>query len=471
MTYAADPGVAAPTTTLAPDPNVVGAEEPRHPTVPDKLIFKRDLNETYLLLDFLSGRPDKSLQTLTMPDPHDPMRTLKAADVVQEICTFRYPSPEDDVVRAENACFLLLAKDELSRLAAPARSISIAYTTMFSDTGALMQRNGGRNQIHNPRLELATEAFGALRPHATIFRRTFSWMPLFAILWLGLTVLTYWQVALGQSVLQRLQQFYKDRTALIQDNVDVLEPSLCPAYADHTGDAQMPPLPITPEARKVAGACIRLWQIDKSTHEASIDLSQTVNCNGFWPHIVTHVLGWKPMLCDGAASGAGAAMPINALPSSVNSSSAPTQGDQAKGDQVGWQSATSVLSVLSTYVLPMMFSILGALIAVMRDVHTKLRNSELAPRDRMLMLISLPMGAIAGVAVGLFLSPSTVPSSEIPGLAGNLTLTASGLGFIVGFGADSFFSFLDWLKGKVFPEPGPVPVSAPTRPTPAVAQL
>jgi hypothetical protein len=289
-------------------------------------------------------------------------------------------------------------------------------------------------------------------------------MPLFAILWLGLTVLTYWQVALGQSVLQRLQQFYKDRTALIQDNVDVLEPSLFPAY--HTGDVQMPPLPITPEARKVAGACIRLWQIDKSSHEA---LSQTVNCNGFWPHIVTHVLGWKPMLCDGAASGAGAAVPIRASPSSVNSSSAPTPNDQAKGDQVGWQSATSVLSVLSTYVLPMMFSILGALIAVMRDVHTKLRNSELAPRDRMLMLISLPMGAIAGIAVGLFLRPSTVPSSEIPGLAGNLTLTASGLGFIVGFGADSFFSFLDWLKSKVFPEPGPVPVSTPARPSAAFA--
>ena len=40
MTYAADPGIVAPTTTLAPDPRGGGAEEPRrHPTVPDKLIL------------------------------------------------------------------------------------------------------------------------------------------------------------------------------------------------------------------------------------------------------------------------------------------------------------------------------------------------------------------------------------------------------------------------------------------------
>jgi hypothetical protein len=458
MTDAAHLGTentATDTASVATD----AADEPkRRPSLGDQLILKRDLNEAYLLLDFLSGRPDKSLQSLTLADPHDPTKTLKAAEIVQSICSFRYPPSEDDVIRAENACFLLLTKDELSRLAAPARSVSIAYTTMFSDAGAPLLHRRGHYENRDARLSLAVEAFGAMRPHATSFRRMFSWLPLFALLWLALTVLTYWQVALGQSVLQRLQQFYKERTTLIQDNVDVLESNLCPTY--QPGDVHITALPASPDARKVASACIRPWQIDKSTHEASVDLSQTVNCGGFWPHIVSHALGWKAMLCDGAASGAGAAMPRG--PKAASASDATP--DRSNSDQVGWQSATSVLSVLSTYVLPMMFSILGTLIAVMRNVHGKLQNSELAPRDRMLMLISLPMGAIAGVAVGLFFSPTTVASPEIAGPAGNLTLTASGIGFLAGFGAEAFFRLLDWLKGKVFAEQEMASPPAPARP-------
>jgi hypothetical protein len=59
---------------------------------------------------------------------------------------------------------------------------------------------------------------------------------------------------------------------------------------------------------------------------------------------------------------------------------------------------------------------------------------------------------VAGVAVGLFFSPSTAPETGGAGnsLAGNLTMTASGLGFLAGYGSQAFFSMLDSLLIKTF---------------------
>jgi hypothetical protein len=50
---------------------------------------------------------------------------------------------------------------------------------------------------------------------------------------------------------------------------------------------------------------------------------------------------------------------------------------------------------------------------------------------------------VAGIAIGLFLSPSSVPSQGAGGVAGQLTLTACGLGFLAGYASHSFFAYLD----------------------------
>jgi hypothetical protein len=83
----------------------------------------------------------------------------------------------------------------------------------------------------------------------------------------------------------------------------------------------------------------------------------------------------------------------------------------------------------------------------------------------MLLLLGVPMGAIAGVAIGLFFSPSANPVSLDAGSpAGNLTLTASGLGFLAGYGAEAVFRFLDTLLRLVLPER---PVTETTQQRPA----
>ena len=119
----------------AEDANTAG----RPPGPIDEEIFKRDLNELYLLIDFVSGRPDKNLDSLTIPDPTatwpigsgQQRPNFDAAEAVKRIARIRWPPPRDEQPRSESAALLLLAKDELAKLAAPARGLTIAYTAMF----------------------------------------------------------------------------------------------------------------------------------------------------------------------------------------------------------------------------------------------------------------------------------------------------------------------------------------------------
>ncbi|MBV9586881.1 MAG: hypothetical protein JO213_18560, partial [Alphaproteobacteria bacterium] len=111
-----------------------------------------------------------------------------------------------------------------------------------------------------------------------------------------------------------------------------------------------------------------------------------------------------------------------------------------------------ILSVFTTYILPMMFALLGTLIGAFRAILNRVLDSELAPRDFVRMMLGIPTGLVAGIAVGLFLSPTSVPiqGSGI-GVGGQLTLTASGLGFLAGYASQSFFTYLDTIIGTVFP--------------------
>jgi hypothetical protein len=102
----------------------------------NELIFRQDLNEVHLLIDFISSRADRSLAALAMPDPEQPATTLHSADIVKRIMQMRYPPDDNPVVNSTNAAILLISKDKLSALASPARGLTIAYTTMFVDAEA-----------------------------------------------------------------------------------------------------------------------------------------------------------------------------------------------------------------------------------------------------------------------------------------------------------------------------------------------
>ena len=109
----------------------------------------------------------------------------------------------------------------------------------------------------------------------------------------------------------------------------------------------------------------------------------------------------------------------------------------------------SLLDIFSSLVLPVLFAMLGTLVRTFRDIREKIGESVLAPRDRMLALINLPTGFIADLAVGLFFAPSPTQAA-IQAAAIPVALTSSGVGFLAGYGAESFFTLLDAVLKRVF---------------------
>jgi hypothetical protein len=125
------------------------------------------------------------------------------------------------------------------------------------------------------------------------------------------------------------------------------------------------------------------------------------------------------------------------------------KADGAKGTQEDVQSITLVLSAYASYVLPVLFGLVGTIASFLRDISNRITANILSPRDETLAIIRIILGAIAGLAVGLFFTPNSL-AAQISSGAGVLTLSASGIAFLAGYGADGFFRMIDGMITRVF---------------------
>jgi len=114
--------------------------------------------------------------------------------------------------------------------------------------------------------------------------------------------------------------------------------------------------------------------------------------------------------------------------------------------------ASSLLGGLSGIVLPIFYGLLGAGAAVVRLLSAKMKECLLAPRDLLLSLIQLALGAVIGACIGLFVAPSgaSAGAAATPGLFGSVHLTPSALCFIAGFFVEGVFVALEGLMRRVF---------------------
>ncbi len=421
-----------------------------HQEMINAVLFKRNLDEVFLLLDFVSGRPDKELSTLTMPNPKggDP---LNAQEILATLAAIRYPAPpgRSAEARAADAAFLLLAKDRLAALAHPARGLTIAYTALFSRSEAdgdvrhgcfgWLPRFGNpapRNPAGSSLRSLAESAFHGLSGQAGRFNCLFKSVIWATIVLLIMTSLIYWEVAVGRATVQRIDQIHQDRAALYRTSPNLTQETTC----------------WTITAENAAG-CKRLDELSSAETLAKTDLTHLFPCDNSWRARLMNILHWTNLRCSSASQ----------------SSTGQSDDDLPPLEQ----SIASILSVLSNYVLPMLFGVLGTFVAAIRAVSEKMRDSTLGPRDWWTTLLSVPQGMVAGVAVGLFYSPTGAPMNGSGALAANLTLTTCGLGFIAGYGSQAFLTMLDSLIKKVFPanldigDPGTKPTPTPPQPPPA----
>ena len=425
----------------------------------DKL-FESDLNEVCLLLDFVSGRPELSFDKMTMPDMDalrsgDLNKTWSSSQIVEEITKIRFPRiPDTEEVRARNASVLLLAKDQLSRLSCPARGQTIAYTAMYvAAEGVKYWGKAKKSEDYDALVRMAQNTFPYLQDHVQRFRTLRLLLIFIGFIALALTALTYWDVERGRLALQRLDQFWHDREATLQAHPDLWNEKLCRWYLP--GDEQTmlrpppPPAGAGADGDKLAPTCSAFWYSEKSREEARADLDRVFLCSDMnWLGLL-HTWCWRNFV-TGAVPSAPETTPTGSQPEKLAS-------------QVNWQSATAILSVFTGNILPMMFGLLGTLIGAFHSIQSKVRDGELAPRDYGMTILGLPMGIVAGFVVGLFLSPSEAPAQGAGGIAGNLTLTASGLGFLAGYGSQTFFSFVDDLLRRIFPNNAAARVSTPSQ--------
>ncbi|MBV9967237.1 MAG: hypothetical protein JO008_16255 [Alphaproteobacteria bacterium] len=440
----------------------------------ERLVFDQNLDEVHLLVDFVSGRADRSLASLTIPSPDDPTIPMSSRQIIEKIAEMRYPPNGSDAANADNAAILLLAKDRLSALASPARGLTIAYTAMFIDAevktwpvrlwdklSSTLRRNTRRAEIgsnedamgQDTRLDLAARAFPMLRPHARRFRRWRDGLATFAVLWLVLTAVAYWDAGLGRAALERLDLNWKTFTDELRDTPVLLNcETRTRSDAGAPGDVQF-----AEDAARAELACRRHDYHRWMGETAVTEVRGVFGCEGMAPLTqLLHVWCWHWLL-SGSHPAQASSSPSASAPQQATepTQAAPTPrgpSPEIKDNATYWQTATSILSVFTTYILPMMFALLGTLIGAFRAILNRVRDSELAPRDFVRMMLGIPTGLVAGIAVGLFLSPTSVPiqGSGI-GVGGQLTLTASGLGFLAGYASQSFFTYLDTIIGTVFP--------------------
>jgi hypothetical protein len=112
--------------------------------------------------------------------------------------------------------------------------------------------------------------------------------------------------------------------------------------------------------------------------------------------------------------------------------------------------AQLTLDALNTYVLALLFGLLGASVHVMRDIHRRLDDFTLTRVLLSRYKTRLILGAVAGPFIGLFINPLEGVTSSLnatPQLTNHLAGLA--LAFIAGFSVEVLFSTLDRFTALV----------------------
>ncbi len=109
-------------------------------------------------------------------------------------------------------------------------------------------------------------------------------------------------------------------------------------------------------------------------------------------------------------------------------------GDQLTAEKALLNSK-SILEVLSQYVLPLLYGLLGSLAYILRTLSRDIRNVTFTRGSAIRYSLRWPLGMLGGVTVGLFFDPAH--------LTGVAAITPLGLAFLAGYGVELFFTGLD----------------------------
>lgn len=382
-------------------------------------LVDQDVREIDLLLDFISGRPDKRLADIDKELLDDQGAEMTCAKIVETYYEIRQQRATGTSLSAQSYAFILKLKDLLNAFASPARGLTIAYTIMFIG-------GGGDQSPH--RLSIARQAFPALKASADRFRKLKAALAIGGILVTVIAAVLLWQALYGQQLAARFDLAKAKDSELAEKIFNELDlAKLTDAEArDLRKVCRIPEDKSVPDTRttKVKLLCddyaYKHALLCTAIHDIG-DYSDTYFYHAFLLLLPSHE--FKPSTCDGAETA-------------------------GRGSQEDAPTLVGVLVMISNYFLPILFGLAGIITALVRSIQDKVRDSVLSPRDSALALIRLPLGMIAGVCVGLFFNPNAI-NGALPS-SGAFSLSASSIAFLAGYGAESFFKALDALIDRVF---------------------
>ena len=450
-------------------------------------VYFGELDEVYLLLDFIAGRPDRNVSSLEIELSEEvdnnavPGKkilqkvTLGAPEIVKRISKLRFPEGSA-VQRSEDAAFVLIAKDRLSAFAYPATAQSIAFTYFVTETMATASRIGGLRQVEHvqahavdgTRGSVVRRVYPELKAMADAFCRARWWTILFTLVLAIIGALLLAETTYGGQLAARLQAAKRDASAAadaVYTAYDTQNPiagqsgrprpagvrAICLASAEQGGSpvSQATPAGAEPAATKppsqggdttsrFARLCGEYAYSQASFDNAISDMDAYARS---WP---VHLFRWVTPIHD-----IGDKKCLAFRPGETNTAEQKPEEKTCGPRQEMGPSVSVMVSGFANLILPLIFGVIGALSATIRRVQTKIADSILVPRDRSLLLFQVMLGVVAGGSVALFVDPAKV-AAEITSGHPTLSVSAAGIAFLAGYGAPAFFLMLDKLLARIF---------------------
>jgi len=125
----------------------------------------------------------------------------------------------------------------------------------------------------------------------------------------------------------------------------------------------------------------------------------------------------------------------------------------ARSDELSLSSAKLTLKSLSSYILPLLYGLLGAYAYILRSLTKQIQRVTFSADSLVTFRLRWPLGMLAGISVGWFFGPDTLP----PGLS---ALQPLAVAFLAGYSVELLFTAMDKLIGAFTASDTPKPARA-----------
>ena len=427
--------------------------------------IRATLSEIRMLVDYVAASSVRTLDDIKIYDPEsNPPAELNAGQLLLRLDEIEARTTNQSYTPSDLA-LIQVTRDALGRLVRPSSGLTIAYTALV-----IGNRRGRKSES---RATLAQQAYPGLVSTAIAHR----WgQRILLVIALIVTITAVWEsakVALGKSLLQNLAALRAQQAVIAQEKTR-LEATLdklpegtltSDTMTDH-GQVVLAAFALCDRSKALAYD-LRTDNLPKDDSGNPLHLSNSPlvrdvcgrdsiiakNIGIAHDDIIEYRNDWPGMM--GSEFNLGRQIGSNDC-HLLGCRSTPRVVLNKDASDVEFVVAPTLL-VWGNYILPVIFGFLGAVIFVILDFFGKIRDNRLEPRDSILSWIRLVLGLVTGSAVGLFFSayspPQAATGAPVTGTADlieSLTLSASGVAFLAGFGVEGVFTMLESLVGRVF---------------------